>query len=144
MDAIPLDDTTRRFIKQVSAVPDRPQVRLVDPQPLEVRVDVDVSPVERSFADLLVQPSTRNYDCRFRPAVAGVTLAGPPALLERISPAQIRVIGDVTDLTPSAGSRRVPIQVAVDVPPEQSSRITVKVIRPHQTTVRLSERSDTE
>ena len=143
-DPIPLDDTTRRFIKQVSAVPDRPHVRLVDPQPLEVRVDVDISPVEKSFSELPVQPSGRNYDTRFRPSLAGVTLTGPPALLERITPSQIRIIGDVADLTPASGSRRVPLQVSVDVPPEQSARITVQVIRPHQVTVLLSERKDTE
>ena len=143
-DPIPLDDTTRRFIKQISAVPDRPHVRLVDPQPLEVRVDVDISPVEKSFSDLLVQPSARNYDTKFRPSLAGVTLAGPPALLERITPAQIRITGDIAGLAPSSGSRRVPLQVTVDVTPEQSERITVRVIRPHQVTVRPAEPKDTQ
>jgi YbbR domain-containing protein len=143
-EPIELDDQTRRFIKRVAAVPGVPHVRLVDPQLLEVRVDVDVSPVEKSFSDLPVQPSIRSYETKFRPSVAGVTLAGPPALLERITPAQIRVTGDVGELSPASGSRRVPLQVAVDLPPEQASRVSVKVIRPHQATVRLSERSETE
>jgi len=117
---------------------------LIDPQPLEVRVDVDVSPVEKSFADLPVQPSARVYESRFRPAVAGITLTGPPALLERITPAQIRVTGNVADLTPSSGSRRVPLQVSLDVPPEQAERITIQVIRPYQVTAQLTERKDTE
>ena len=143
-DPIPLGDTTRRFIKQVNAVPERSHVRLVDPQRLEVRVDVDISPVEKSFTDLPVQPSVRNYETKFRPAVAGVTLTGPPALLERITPAQIRIIGEVAEINPSSGSRRVPLQVSLDVPQEQAEWITIQVIRPHQVTARLSERKDIE
>jgi hypothetical protein len=103
---------------------------------------VDVSPVEKSFTELPVQPSVRTYDTRFRPSVAGVTLSGPPDLLDRITPAQIRVTGKVDDLLPAAGSRRVPLQVSLDVPPEQAARITIQVIRPYQVTAMLTDRKD--
>jgi YbbR domain-containing protein len=143
-EPISLELITRRFTKQVTAVPDRPHVRIVDPQPLSVRGDVDVLPVEKSFGELTVQPSSRAFEAQIRPSVASVTLAAPPALLERLTPAQIRVTADLADLSPASGPRRVPLQVTLDVPPDQGARFIVKLIQPHQVTVRLSARSDSE
>lgn len=135
---VQLNDRSRPFLEQVSAVPDRPHVRIVDAQPLWVQVEVDVSPVEKQFDEIPVQLTPAVELVERTPDVVRVTLAGPPELLERIAPQQIRVTADVSALDASSGTQRIPLTATVDVPADQQARISVKAVTPHQLTVRLS------
>jgi len=139
---VPLNGRNRPFLEQVGAVPDRPHVKIVDPKPLWVQVEVDASPTEKVFDQIPVQLTTRNHAVRLTPSVASVTLAGPPELVERITPEQIRVAADTAGSDPSTDARRVPLTATVDAPADQQARISVKSITPHQVTVRVAERSE--
>jgi YbbR domain-containing protein len=141
-DPVQLNDRSRPFLEQVSAVPDRPHVRIVDAQPLWVQVEVDASPVEKEFGEIPVQLAPRVDGANLTPDSASVTLAGPPELLARIEPQQIRVATDVSRLDASSGPQFVPLAATVDAPADQQARISVKAITPHQVTVRWSKRSE--
>lgn len=141
-DPIRLDHRTRTFIESVNAVPDRPEVRIVDPQPLEVRVVVDAAPVELAFDDVPVVLTGQLHEASITPSTLRVTLTGPPALLERIGPAQIRAVADVTELEPGRQTHRIAVEAGVvDLPEEQLWRVGVKSVSPGKVAVRLTERS---
>lgn len=140
---VPLSNRIRPFLEQVSAVPDRPHVRIVDPQPLWVQVEVDASPIDREFDEIPVQLSPRNDAAALTPQVARVVLSGPPELVGGIVPSQIRLAADGAELAPGPGARRVPLKATVDAPVDQQARLSVKTIVPHQVSVQLPQGNET-
>lgn len=134
---IHVDRMTRAFTEKVAVVRERPQVRLLDPTPIEVRVVIDESPVEMSFDDVpvdLPEPATGTVS----PSAARVTLTGPRSILERLPLARIRAIADLGAV--EAGAQQVPVRAdVVDLPPEQQWRVTVKSVNPHRVTVHLTD-----
>jgi len=75
---IRLDQRTEPFNVRVTAVPEGTYVRVVDPRPLEVRVDVDAAPVERKLERIPVQVVGAPDGWQASPAQLDVTISGPP------------------------------------------------------------------
>ena len=70
-----------------------------------------------------------------------MTLSGPPALLEQLRSRQLRLVVDVSKLTPFDQARQMPVQLdLVDVPLEEMSRISMKTIGRRDVSVLVSER----
>ena len=112
------------FTTPVSAVPDAPHVRVIAPRPVEVRVDVDAAPVERKFEGIAVERIGAHGAVEIEPETLTIVLTGPPALVDRIVPDQIRLVADVTGLEPRTTAYEVEVAVDfVDVPIEELSRI---------------------
>lgn len=138
---IRLDRRTEPFVARVQAIPTDGEVRVADPRPLEVRVVVDASPVERTFEHIPVELVGQLYEAVVSPAALNVTLAGPPALVERIVPAQIRLVADATGLEPRDKAYEVGVQFdLVDVPIEEMTRIGLKSISRRRITIRVADR----
>jgi YbbR domain-containing protein len=136
---IRLDNRTEPFTSRVTAVPADSYVRMLDPRPLEVRVDVDASPVERTFESVPVVLRGGTGGDAVEPATVRVVLSGPPQLIDGLAGDQVAVIADVTDLPP--GSEQ---EVTVDldlsaIPPDGRGRIDVKSIDRRQVKVRVAE-----
>jgi len=55
-DPIALDGRTAPFHVRVRAVPDNPEVRLLEPKPVDVRVEVDRAPVQKSVEVAVTLP----------------------------------------------------------------------------------------
>jgi hypothetical protein len=129
----------------VSAVPQGTYVRVVDPRPLEVRVDVDVAPVERRFEDIPVRLVEGRYESRPTPEALDVTLSGPPKIVDGIRPESIRLLADVSALEPSGQRQQVDVRVEFqDIPPRDLNRITVKSLSRRAVAVRVSNRRITQ
>lgn len=142
---IRLDMRRESFSIRVSAVPEAPTVRVVDPRPLEVRVEIDTTPVDRKFENLAVELVGQVYLTRVSPATLSLALSGPRALVDAIVPDQIRLVADVSGLDPQAADRKVPVVVDfVDLPIEDRARISVTSISRNNVTVRVSDERLTE
>ena len=136
-----LDQRTEPFTATVRATPAHSALHVVEPDPIEVLVEVDVAPVERTFLGVPVEAIGQTYQTSVTPEKTAVTLSGPPALLERLRPRQLRLVVDVSGLTPFDQPRLVPVQLdLVDVPVEEMSRIALKTAGRRQASVLVSER----
>jgi len=141
---IRLDMRRQPFTMRVSAVPEAPHVRVVNPRAVEVRVEVDAAPVERRFEEITVESIGAAGSISVDPAGLAVVLTGPPALVDRIVPDQIRLVVDLTGLEPRKKAYEVEVRADfVDVPIEESSRIGVKSIRPRKVSVVITEEPPT-
>jgi YbbR domain-containing protein len=136
---IRLDQHTEPFVAQVTAIPVGEFVRILDRRPVEVRVDVDETPRERTFQNIPIVIIGGAEGSRTTPDRLDVTLSGPPSLVDRILPDQIRLLADVGGLEPSRQAREVQLRVElVDVPARDLGRVTVKSPTSRKVTVRLS------
>jgi YbbR domain-containing protein len=137
---IRLDQRTEPFRERVSAVPEGTYVRLVDPRPLEVRVEVDVAPVERTLEGIPVEVAGASDGASVSPAVLDVTISGPPALVGRIRPDQVRVIADAGELESSSQAQRVDVRVEfANIPARDLPRIAAKGVSRRQVSVRAAD-----
>jgi YbbR domain-containing protein len=133
---IRLDQRTEPFVARVGAVPEGQFVRVVDPRPLEVRVDVDAEPEDRIFRGIPVVVIGGGEGSRATPDQLDVTISGPPHLVDRILPDQIRLVADVSDLEPSSRGQAVDVRVeVVDVPARSAARIADKAPSQRQVSV---------
>ena len=138
---IRLDQRTEPFTATVTAVPGHASLRVVETTPIKVSVEVDVAPVERTFTRVPVEAIGQVYETSVSPTHTAVTLSGPPALLERLRSRQLRLVVDVSKLTPFDQPRQVPVQLdLVDVPVEEMSRISMKTVGRREVSVLVSER----
>jgi hypothetical protein len=132
-----LDNRTESFTARVSAVPEGSYLRLLDPRPLEVRVVVDATPVERSFDGIPVVVRGGSSGDQVEPAAVDVVLAGPPALIGSLAREQIVVVADISGLQPDGTEHRVPLRVDFSgVPFEDQALIDVKWGTEREVTVR--------
>jgi len=142
---IRLDQRTAPFQVRVSAVPEGTYVRVVDPRPLEIRVEVDAAPVERMFQSIPVRLAGMRYESTASPAALDVTLSGPPAIVDSIRPESIRLVADLSALEISG--QRTQVEVSVEfqnIPPRDLTRISVKSLSRREITVRVSNRRISE
>jgi YbbR domain-containing protein len=136
-----LDQRTAPFTATVRAIPRHASLSVVENDAVKVRVDVDVAPVERTFKEVRIEAIGQIYATSVTPNQTSVTLSGPPALLERLRPRQLRLVVDVSALTPFDQPRLVPLQLdLVDVPVEEMSRIAMKTVGRREASVLVSER----
>jgi len=136
---IRLDRRTEPFTTRVTAAPEGTYVRVVDPRPLEVRVDVDAAPVERKLERIPVQVVGAAGEWQASPANLDVTISGPPALVDRIRPEQLRVVADASGLERSSRRREVEVRVEfVEVPARDLPRIAVKAVSRRRVAVSAS------
>jgi len=135
---IRLDRRTEPFEARAAAVPEGAHVRVIDPRPLEVRVDVDAAPVERRFDEIPVQLDVGGVGQVTTEAVT-VTLSGPPSAVDRVRPEQIRVLAGVGEAEAGAGPLDVDLRVEfTGIPARELARITVKSLSHRRVTVRLA------
>jgi len=136
-----LDQQTAPFTATVGAVPGHPSLRVVETTAITVNVDVDVAPVERTFTGVPVEAVGQVYETSVSPTHTAVTLSGPPALLERLRSRQLRLVVDVSGLTPFDQPRQMPVRLdLVDIPVEEISRISMKTVGRREASVLVSER----
>jgi len=134
---IRLDQRTEPFTTRATAVPEGTFVRVVDPRPLEVRVDVDAAPVERKLESIPVQVVGADAGPRVSPARLDVTISGPPSLVDRIRPEQLRVIADASGLDLSSRAQEVEVRVEfAEIPARDLPRIAVKAVSRRRVSVR--------
>lgn len=134
---IRLDMRKQPFTARVGAVPEGTATRAVDPRPIEVHVDIDAAPVERRIVGLPVILAGESYENNsLTPAMASVVLSGPPRLVDRLLPEQLRLIADVTGLEPRTEPHEVELEARfVDVPIEETSRLKANTVEPRMVRV---------
>jgi YbbR domain-containing protein len=136
---IRLDQHTESFVARVTAIPVGEFVRIVDPRPLEVRVDVDEMPRERTFQEIPILIIGGGEGSQTNPDRLDVTLSGPPSLVDRILPDQIRLLADASGLEPSRQAREVELRVElIDVPARDLGRVTVMSPSGRKVSLRVS------
>jgi YbbR domain-containing protein len=141
---IRLDDLTRPVNMRAEAVTQGPYIRIADAEPLQVRVIVDATPIERHFPGLPVQVLGLEQPFEASPATVDVTLAGPPYLIEALLAERLLAVADATGL--AAGTdHEVAVRIEyLDVPVEERTRIKANVITPKTIDVRITEKDSKE
>jgi YbbR domain-containing protein len=136
-DPISLDGRTEPFEVRVRAVSEHRGVRLVDAEPVDVRVEVDRTAGERSF----VVPVTLEGappGAAVVPVRVRVFVAGPPALLEDLGTERLRAVADVGGVAPGAAVRDLPLHIEFrDVPAGDLGRLSVARVEPASVLVRV-------
>ena len=107
---IPLNLRTQTDMDRASVVVEGNFVRMVNPQELQVRVDVDVAPSVRKLEGVPVELLGASPGSQASPDRIDVTLSGPPSLLDRVLPEQIRVVADASGLLPSRQAHEVELR----------------------------------
>jgi len=139
-DEIQLDGRTSSFSQRVGAIPESPDVRILNPRDLEVLVEIDEAPVDAVFEDVPVTLSGQAYEAEVDPSTVKVTLSGPPALLSRLQPQNLRAVADVSDLAPRGRVYRVRTRLEfVDLTTRDVVRLSEKSGR-REVSVRVSDR----
>jgi YbbR domain-containing protein len=136
---IDLEGHSATFVARVGVVPEGLLVRVLDPRPLDVRVIVDARAVERRLADVPVRVTGPYPEAATNPAALDVTLSGPPDLVERLAPDQVRLTAEV-EPTAAAG-QTVQAQIRVELTGLSAAErlcITVKSLSRETVRVRLS------
>ncbi len=124
---IRLDNRTEPFMVRVAAVPEESNVRVLDPRPLEVYVDVDAAPVERTLENVPIVLRGGTGSESIAPKSIRVTLSGPPTLIESITSDQLRATADVSGLDRDGRAHDVPLRIDfVGIAFENLTRINVK------------------
>ena len=114
-------------------------VRVVDPQFLEVRVNVAPAPSVRKLAGLPIELVGAPRGSRVSPDRVDVTLSGPPAILDRVLPEQVRVVADASGLLPANRAQQVDVVAELTgISPRDRSLITVKSISRPTVSLRTS------
>jgi len=142
IDTNPIRLEMRRqpFVARVGVIPEGQAVRLVDPGQIHVRVDVDVAPVERKLEGIAIEllgPQTGELGGE---ATATVVLNGPPRLVDRILPSQLRLLADTSGLEPQKRPHKVELVPRfVDLPVEERTRVSIKSVSPLTVPVTISD-----
>lgn len=114
-------------------------VRIVERQTLEVRVDVTAAPSVRKLAGIPVELVGAPQGSQVTPDHLDVTLSGPPAILDQVLPEQVRIVADASGLLPTRRSQSVEVAAELTgVSPQDLNLITVKSLSRDQVSVRVS------
>jgi hypothetical protein len=134
-EPVHVEGLTQSIIQSVEAISGQPQVRIIEPvvREYEVRVEIDAAPVERRLEGLPVHAAPAGSAARFSPPEVTVVLSGPPALVDAITPAQVRVTADVAELVRPT---QVTPMVELELSPEQTSRVAVASVKPQRVSAR--------
>ncbi|HEX5043100.1 MAG TPA: CdaR family protein [Candidatus Polarisedimenticolaceae bacterium] len=129
-DPIALDGRTEPFLVRVRAVPDNPEVRLLEPDPVEVRVEVDRLPGQKAL-DVPVTLAGGPPGATASPHTVRALISGPPALLDAVDVSRVRAIADVEGVAPGGPVRDLPLRVEFrEVPASDLGRLTVVRVEP--------------
>lgn len=136
-EPIPLDDRTEAWVEAVGLVSDGPEVRVVDVEHVNVRLDIETAPVEMTFEGIAVAlPFVPAGEPTLRPSTVTVSLTGPQWLLEQVDPGTLSALAEVDAL----GPRRIDqarLRIDLNLPPARQSLVTVKSVKPTHVSVRL-------
>ncbi len=126
---IRLDDRSEPFMTHVGVVPEGKHVRLVDQDTLDVLVLVDAAAVERRLEDVPVEVVGAPPGTTVEPAALHVTVSGPPQLVEKITPDQVRLIADASGLSPDAAKQNIEVRAEfAGFDPDERARLSVESI----------------
>jgi YbbR domain-containing protein len=140
-DPIHLEGRTAPFAAAVSAVPERPGTRVLEPREISVHVEVDVAPVRVSFDAVPVVFADQEYEATAQPSSVRVVISGPPAVLRTIRRGQIRPVADLSGFVPRREPYAAELRIEfVGVAAADLARISVKSVSHPKVAVRLSNR----
>jgi YbbR domain-containing protein len=138
---IRLDGRTETFVVRSAVAPEGELVRVLDPGALTVRVVIDAAAVERRLENVKVEAVGVPPGSTVAPDALHVILSGPPRLVDRLAPGQVRLYAEVTQAPGDASRLQVPVRVELaGLGPDDRSRIQVKSISRRQVVVTLSGR----
>jgi len=140
-DPISLENRTEPFVARVGAVPDSPEIRVLDTRLISIRVEVDAAPTAIAFDAVPVVLQGQLFEATTTPGDIQVVLSGPPALLRSIGPGQIRAVVDVSGLASRPESYHLSPRIEfVGMPADDLDRIGVESISSETVDVVLSDR----
>jgi len=129
-DPIALDGRTEPFQVRVRAVPDNAEVRLLESDPVEVRVEVDRLPGQKSL-EIPVTLAGGPPGTTVSPHVVRALISGPPALLDGVDVSRVRAVADVEGVAPGGPVRDLPLRVEFrEVPASDLGRLAVVRVEP--------------
>ncbi len=140
-DPVHLEGHYQPFTARVGAQLDQPDLKVVDPAPVEVRVLVDEAPEDRTFDGVPVTVTDQLYEVQASPPAVRLVVSGPPALLDRLQAFQLRAVASVRGLAPAARPYAVPLRLDFKgVPPEDAVRLSLQASSHPKAEVRVSDR----
>ena len=137
-DAIPLEGHRESFVAGVNVVPQDPQVSVLTTDPLEVRLLIDVSPVEVTFDKVPITLRSAGFEAKISPATAQVTVSGPPALVQQFTVRHLTAVVELTDPRPAQRHRVSVLGGVRNLSPRQKGLVSVVAVDPAQVSVQVT------
>ncbi|MDH3626980.1 MAG: CdaR family protein [Acidobacteriota bacterium] len=135
---IRLDRHESSFEVIARVLPDQSTVHSLNPRPVQVSVEIDAAPIERSFGGIPVRIRGGNNLYRLQNSRANVTVSGPPSVIDLLDRDQIVLYVQPSDGVPTTGSVALPIEVEWLLDEEQgANRLSVKKLQPREATLLL-------
>ncbi len=137
-DAIALEEHSGSFVAAVNVVPDDPQVSIMTTESFEVRLLIDVSPVDATIYNVPITLRQGGLRAKISPATAQITVSGPPALVRLLTLRHVEAVAEVSD--PRAQQRhRATLRGNVrNLLPGQKGLVKVQSVHPTQVSVQIS------
>ncbi len=138
-EPIPLDQRTQPFQTRVSALPESADVRVLDSRLMDVRIDIDVAPIEKTLRVPVVPVHSEGLQAEAEPAEVEVLLSAPPALIALLESGGIRAKADATQLGAAEEPHELPVSLEYgELPARELGRISARTTTPQTVSVRLT------
>lgn len=144
IDAIPtspirLDLHSTSFDLVVRVLPTQPMIRQIDPRPVQVRVHIDASPIERVFSNVPVRLRGPSDLLQLNVSHADITVTGPPSLVDELDAERLQLYV----VAPEGAPLDTPLDLSIEVDwgidnPPTAAGLSVKKLRPRVATLTSS------
>ena len=105
--------------------------------PLEVRLLIDVSPVQEAFDTVPITLRPEGLEAKISPATVHLTVSGPPALLRSLTLRHLIAFAEVSDPQPGQRHRVSVVGDVRNLLPGQKGLISIESVRPAHVSVQV-------
>ncbi len=139
-DPIRIDDRSEPFTTRVGAVPEGPDIRVVDPRPLDVSVYIDLAAVDATIDRVPVVAAGAAGPVTLSPSSISVSVSAPSALIPKLRAGHVRAVVDLGG-NPAATVLGAPVRIELPgLDPEERAKVTIEGMSKRKIDVRRSAR----
>jgi hypothetical protein len=136
-DPIDVEGRRESFVARVAPVAESPDIVLSDPRPLDVRVYVDLAPVDVTIPRVPVVVAGAAEESWASSSSVAVTVTAPSALISTLREGHLRAVAEPLGSSAGAIARDVPLRVEiVGLDEDARAKITVKSVAPRTVDLR--------
>lgn len=136
-DPIGIDDRRESFVARVAAEAESPDLTIADPRPLDVRVYVDLAPVDVTISRVPVVVAGAAEESWASSSSVAVVVSAPSALAPILREGHLRAVAEPLGSRPGDVARGVPLRVEVTgLDDDARAKVTVKSVSPRTVDLR--------
>ena len=136
-DPIGIEGRRESFTTRVAAEAESPDVTIADPRPLDVRVYLDLAPVDVTIPRVPVVVAGAAEESWASSSTVAVVVSAPSALVPVLREGHLRAVAEPLGSSPGDVARGVPLRVEVTgLDDDARAKVTVKSVSPRTVDLR--------